>query len=173
MRARRLLAPLALVATLITAPAALAAEAQPKRYVSEHGPLRDLAGNADPTDGAVAHFVAFTSRGTTRAMLFVTGLAPGAVGRTLGAHVHVGPCVAGQPTAAGPHYNTEGPTGPGDRAHEIWLDFTVLPGGIGIADTTVPFVIPAGAAGSVVVHRDHTAPGGAAGPRMACLPAGF
>lgn len=168
---RRLVVPLALGAALTLTPAAQAAGIG--GVVNEYGSLRDLSPDVNPTDGASARFVAFPSGGGTRAVLIVTGLAPSAVGSTLGAHVHTGPCLAGQPAAAGPHYNTAGPTGPGDRGHEIWLDFTVRPGGVGVADTTVPFVIPAGGAGSVVVHKLATAPGGAAGLRMGCLPAAF
>jgi len=168
---RRLVVPLALGAALTLTPAAQAAGIG--GLVNESGPLRDLAPEASPTDGAFARFVAFPSAGGTRAVLIVTGLKD-SVGQTLGAHVHTGPCVAGQPATAGPHYNTVGdPTNHGDRTHEIWLDFTVRPGGFGVADTTVPFVIPPGGAGSVVVHKLPTAPGGAAGLRIACLPAGF
>ena len=168
---RRMVAPLALGAALTLAPAAQAVGIG--GVVNEYGPLRDLAPEASPTDGAYARLVAFASGGGTRAVLIVTGLR-GNVGQTLGAHVHTGPCLAGQPAAAGPHYNTLGdPTNHGDRQHEIWLDFTVRPGGFGVADTTVPFVIPPGGAGSVVIHKLATAPGGAAGLRIACLPAGF
>ena len=174
MELRRLVAPLALAGALAGALAlAPAASAATGGVVNEYGPLRDLSAGANPTDGATARFVAFPSGGGTRAVLIVTGL-KGSVGRTLGAHVHTGPCVAGQPGAAGPHYNTVGdPTNHGDRDHEIWLDFTVRPGGFGVADTTVPFVIPPGGAASVVIHELATAPGGSAGPRLACLPAAF
>lgn len=168
---RRLVVPVALVAALTLTQAAQAAGTG--GVVSSFGPLRDLAPEPSATDGAFARFVAFPSGGGTRVVLIVTGLR-GGVGQTLGAHVHTGPCLAGQPAAAGPHYNTLGdPTNHGDRQHEIWLDFTVRPGGFGVADTTVPFVIPHGGAGSVVVHKLATAPGGAAGLRIACLPAGF
>lgn len=170
MNLRRLAAPLALAGALALAPAASAAG--PGGVVNTFGPLRDLSPTANPTDGASARFVAFPSASGTRAILVVNGLS-GAVGSTFGAHVHTGPCEAGQPATAGPHYNTVNPLTHGDRDHEIWLDFTVRPGGIGIADTSVPFVIPAGAANSVVVHQLPTAPGGAAGARMACLPTPF
>ena len=169
MSLRRLVVPLALGAALTLAPAAPAAGFG--GVVNESGPLRDLSAEASPTDGAFARFVAFPSGDGTRAVLIVTGLR-GNVGQTLGAHVHTGPCVAGQPATAGPHYNTMNPPIV-DRAHEIWLDFTIRAGGFGVADTTVPFVIPAGAARSVVIHKFHTAPDGGAGARIACLPAGF
>ncbi|MCA1693194.1 MAG: superoxide dismutase family protein [Actinobacteria bacterium] len=39
--------------------------------------------------------------------------------------------------------------------------------------TSVPFVIPHGAARSVVIHEQATQVGGGAGPRMACLPVSF
>lgn len=171
MSMRRMAAALTLGAALTLTTAASAAGLG--GVVNTYGALRDLSAETNPTDGASARFVAFPSGGGTRAVLIVTGL-QGGVGDTLGAHVHTGPCVAGQPATAGPHFNTvNDPINHGDRDHEIWLDFTVRPGGVGIADATVPFVIPAGGAGSVVVHKLATAPGGAAGPRLACLPAAF
>ncbi len=110
----------------------------------------------------------------TSAVLVITGLDPSSAGKTYGAHVHSGPCVGGQPAAAGPHYNIEGPTGPPDPDHEVWLDFTVLPGGVAYSQTAVPFVIPSGAAQSVVIHEKATDPNtGAAGARLACLPVPF
>ncbi|MGH9278392.1 MAG: hypothetical protein ACRD12_09860, partial [Acidimicrobiales bacterium] len=91
-------------------------------------------------------------------------------GTTFGAHVHVGPCVPGNGAAAGPHYNSGGPA---DPEHEVWLDFTVEAGGVGWAEAWVPFVIPAGAARSIVVHALPTDATGAAGGRIACLPVDF
>lgn len=149
-------------------------------YVAAEGELRDLDTAAiNPTDGAYAQFIAFgIAEAGTHAVLVVTGLAESAAGTTLGAHVHSGSCVAGQPATAGPHYNTEGPTGAAnpalaDEEHEVWLDFTVNPGGFGIGWASVPFVIPAGGAHAVVIHRDPTGAGGVAGPRLACLPVEF
>lgn len=143
--------------------------------VAAFGPLRDLQPTtANATDGATARVRTYPDgNGGTTAHLIVTGLnAP--VGTTFGAHAHVGPCVAGNGDAAGPHYNTTTSPKIIDAGHELWLDFTVGTGGVGIATTTVPFVIPPGAAKSVVIHAMATVPAtGAAGARQACLPVAF
>lgn len=140
-------------------------------FVQGAGALRDLQPTtANATDGATATFYGFQAGGEGTFVLVVRGLNPASAGTTFGAHVHVGPCVAGDGAAAGPHYNSGGPASP---ETEVWLDFTVLPGGYGIARTTVPFTIDSGDAQSVVIHAMATAPGGAAGARQACLPVAF
>jgi Cu/Zn superoxide dismutase len=140
-------------------------------FVQASGALSDLApASANATDGASARVYAVSDGSSTFFVLFLTGLDPAAAGTTYGAHVHVGPCVAGNGAAAGPHYNIGGPPSPDT---EVWLDFTVRPGGLGFAFARVPFVIPAGAAQSVVVHAEPTQPSGAAGARIACLPVPF
>ena len=144
-------------------------------FVQSHGELRDFAPSAaNATDGAEAHLWAFAGGGSTTFFAFFSGLNPASAGTTYGVHVHVGPCVAGNGAAAGPHYNTGGvPT----TETEVWLDFTVLPGGFGFAVTTVPFEIEPGTAQSIVVHAEPTQDGGAtpgaAGGRQACLPVAF
>ena len=142
-------------------------------YVTASGPLSDLAPSTDnPTDGAHARVYA-VARGTssTTVVLLVSGLDTDAVGTTYGAHVHIGPCVASNGAAALGHYNSDG--GVATEENEVWLDFTVLPGGYGYAIATVPFQIEEGDAQSVVIHALPTAPGGAAGSRLACLPVLF
>ena len=145
-------------------------------FVQSHGDLVDLqpvAANA--TDGATASLWAVSAGGGTTFWVFIRGLNPAAVGTTYGAHIHVGPCVAGNGAAAGPHYNSDG--GVPTTENEVWLDFTVLPGGYGVASATVPFDIQPGAAQSMVVHAEPTQDGGAtpgaAGARQACLPVNF
>ncbi len=60
------------------------------------GPLSDLSSAPNPTDGAHGRLVAVApGNGTTYLVFVVTGLDPEAAGTILGAHVHVGPCVAG------------------------------------------------------------------------------
>ena len=139
--------------------------------VTASGPLTDLSAAANPTDGARGRLVAVArGDGTTRFVFVVTGLDRRAAGTTLGAHVHVGPCVPGNGAAAGPHYNTS-TGGPPSPENEVWLDFTILPGGVGYAHTVVPFEIAPGDAQSVVVHALPTEEGtGVAGARLACLP---
>lgn len=148
------------------------ADTAPSPFVQSIGSLADLQpGTANPTDGAQARFYAVPAGSQTTAVLVVTGIND-SVGTSYGAHVHVGPCVAGNGGAAGPHFRSPA-TAAASPTTEVWLDFTVLPGGYGVASTTVPFVIPAGAAQSVVIHATPTAPDGSAGARMACLPVAF
>ena len=141
------------------------------------GELRDLqTATEQPTDHATAQVVAVESGGSTTIQLKVQGLDHDAVGIELGAHVHVGSCVTGDGGAAGPHYNSTGTTP--TALNEVWLDFVVDANGTASAETTVPFVIPAGGAAAVVIHADETStgplpPAGVAGPRWACLPLQF
>jgi len=142
------------------------------------GPLRDLQpATTQPTDGATAQVVATESGGTTTVTIKVQALDHMAVGTTLGAHVHVGACVAGSGAVAGPHFNAGGVASP---QTEVWLDFTINANGTARAQATVPFVIAAGGAASVVIHAEptHAGPGptpapGSAGIRLACLPVQF
>ena len=141
------------------------------------GPLRDFQpATSNPTDDAQARLFAVPTGDSTVFFLFVYGLDPSTAGTTFGAHIHTGPCVPGNGAAAGPHYNTTGGAVITPET-EVWLDFTVLPGGIAYAQTTVPFVIEPGTANSLVVHQLATQPGGSnpgfAGARLACLPVDF
>lgn len=140
-------------------------------YVQSSGPLQDFAPLVpNVTDGASAQLYALASGGSTTFWVYFSGLDPTAAGTTFGAHIHVGPCVAGSPTMAGPHYNTGGTPSP---TTEVWLDFVVRPGGYAYVQTLVPFTIEPGAAKSMVVHALPTAASGAAGARQACLPVNF
>ncbi len=143
-------------------------------FVSAAAPLTDLLPAAHPTDGGQGQLYAVApGDGNTYFFLVLTGLDPAAAGETYGAHVHVGPCVAGNGPAALGHYNT-GTSGPPSPDNEVWLDFTVLPGGVAVAYATAPFEIAPGTAQSVVVHALPTQPGtGLAGGRIACLPVDF
>lgn len=143
-------------------------------FVEAGGRLTDLQpGTANATDGASADVWAFAAGGHTTFVAVFRGLDSASVGNTFGVHVHVGTCVAGNGMAAGPHYNSGGPSGPVSARTEVWLDFRVRPGGYGFATTTVPFTIEPGDANSIVVHADPTTPSGAAGARQACLPIDF
>jgi len=144
-------------------------------FVQARGALSDLApSTANATDGASARLYAIARGGSTTFVLIVSGLDHASAGTPYGAHVHVGTCVPGNGAAAGPHYNTGGTPSP---QTEVWLDFLVLPGGYGIARTTVPFLIEPDAANALVVHAEPTQSGGptpgAAGGRIACLPVEF
>ena len=161
---------LALTALAATVPASAAT----------HGPLVRAAGSlsdlqpaaAGPFDGATADVQLVASRKGSHALLRVRCV-DGADGETFGAHLHAGPCVAGDGAAALGHYNTDviaGVTPPEvSERTEVWLDITV-DDGAGTATASVPFV-PLPGERSVVIHAlatDHHT--GAAGARLACLP---
>ncbi|MGI8806939.1 MAG: hypothetical protein ACR2KK_03685 [Acidimicrobiales bacterium] len=144
-------------------------------FVESYGELSDYAPSAqNATDGATADLWAVAADGSTTFFLFVSGLDPESAWNTYGVHIHVGPCVEGAPLASGPHYNTGGTP---STETEVWLDFTVLPGGYAFSTTTVPFTIEPGDAQSMVIHAQPTQDGGptpgAAGGRQACLPVEF
>ena len=115
-----------------------------------------------------------TPSGSTIVTLHATGFSDSYVGRTLGAHVHVGVC-GPDPLAAGPHYaNPSADPDASVEQREIWLDFTVDADGVGHARAVRPWHIDAGDANSVVIHAlptDHTT--GGAGARLACTTVRF
>ncbi len=170
----RILAPIVGAALILALVSPAEAGAGSPSRARGAGQLRDLQpATSQPTDHATAQVVATESGGGTTVTLKVQGIDHAAAGSTMGAHVHVGPCEAGNGGAAGPHYNTTGGATISD-ATEVWLDFTVAANGTGIAVATVPFTIAPGAAGSVVIHAEHTNhTTGAAGARWACLPVAF
>ena len=143
-------------------------------FVSAAAPMTDLSPAVHATDGAYGRVYSVApGDGKTYVYFVLTGLNPSFVGKTYGAHVHVGPCVPYNGPAALGHYNS-GTGGNPSPLNEVWLDFTVLPGGVGYATAVVPFEIAPGTARSVVVHADPTQPGtGIAGGRVACLPVQF
>jgi Cu/Zn superoxide dismutase len=167
----RRLAAVAIGAAVLLLAASNAGAAAPTRARGA-GELRDLQlATAQPTDHATAQVTAVEDGGQTTVTLKVQGLDHAAAGDVLGAHIHAGSCVEGNGSAAGPHYNTGG--GISDET-EVWLDFTVQPNGTGSATSEVPFTIPEGGAGALVIHAQHTDHStGAAGPRWACLPVLF
>ena len=173
---RRLAAAGATAALAVTFNAAAAGAAAPDTGVVRQftAPLTDLQpGVDDPLDGATAKLIMIEHASSTTFVLIVTGVDPAAAGQTYGAHLHVGPSVARDRAAAGPHYNVsviEHWTTPkvSDQT-EVWLDVTINAAGIGVSTTTVPFV-PEPGVRSVVLHAEPTAPTGSAGPRLECLP---
>ncbi len=168
--ARRTTAALACATVaLLTAATAGPAPAAPAQVF--RGDLVDLSTTTpDPFGDASAHLVMTPTANGTLFHLRVKGIDPAVAGADYGAHLHVGPCVAGNGAAAGPHYNvsTSAPPVVSDQT-EVWLDFTVTADGTGAADTTVPF-LPAPGDRAVVVHAEPTAPNGTAGARLVCLP---
>jgi Cu-Zn family superoxide dismutase len=56
-----------------------------------------------------------------------------------------------------------------DAEHEVWLDFSTNESGRGSSNAAVSFEVLSGFR-SVIVHQaEHTAVGGTAGQRLACL----
>lgn len=136
--------------------------------------LRDLQpGLAGPLDGARARMKLTTFKGHAKVALQVRDIDPAAPGRTFGAHLHTGPCIAGDGTAAGPHYNADAIAGrvpvTVSTETEVWLDLKISRNGNGMAVAAVPF-IPTPGNRSIVIHQDPTDQHGAAGPRLACIP---
>ena len=67
-------------------------------------------------------------RGAVNALAAAEGVDRALAGRTLGAHLHVGGCTAGDATGTGAHYNSSGGAEVSPTT-EVWLDFTVTGGG--------------------------------------------
>jgi Cu-Zn family superoxide dismutase len=156
---------LAAAGTLIFLPAsALAA-----RVLVDHGHGPTVVHNATYAD-IETQVHSWTRDGSTQVRLMVDGLPPG---QTFGAHVHKMAC-GSDPLASGGHYqhSTDASIPLVDR--EIWLDVTADADGHAMAQRTVPWVIEAGTAGSVVIHASPTNPTtGAAGARLACTDVAF
>ena len=100
-----------LVLTAIVALAAVPATASAADLgpvVRSAGGLRDLQlASAGPFDGARASFQLVESASGSHALLRVRGIGSAADGSTYGAHLHLGPCVAGNGDAALGHYNDD------------------------------------------------------------------
>lgn len=148
-----------------------AAVANGNRIHRFHGQLQDLSPTTeDPMDGARARVVMRAKHDGTRFRLVVRGIDRAAVGTEYGAHLHAGPCIAGDPAAALGHYNVSTSVPPvASPETEVWLDFEVNRHGVGRSTTKVPFT-PLPGTRSVVIHAEATNELGAAGARLACLP---
>jgi Cu-Zn family superoxide dismutase len=169
---RGAIAALGIAAVGIVAGTALPAMANGGRTVRAAGPVvayRSVSPN--PLAGVHGTVQAVTTAsGGTRVTLHLRGFANDQVARTFGVHVHTGPCADG--TSAGPHYTHPGPA-PTLEEREIWLDFTVNTGGLGHAKASRDWLIEPGAAQSIVIHAEPTAPSGAAGTRQGCIGVAF
>ena len=128
---------------------------------------------ASAFDGASAKVTVVSHRDSTTTVLRVHGVGAAAVGKTYGAHLHEGMCVAGDGGAAGGHYNHTKVLGDPitiSAQTEVWLDVTIDETGDATAVSHVPFAVLPGQR-SVVIHAVATDPDtGLAGPRLACLP---
>ena len=140
---------------------------------SSSSQVTDLQPTLDtPLDHATASVRMYSLFGSIFT-LKLKGIDPSAAGMTYGAHLHTGPCVAGQPAAAGPHYNIDAINGvtPVEASDEteVWLDFKVDRDGNASSRTYVRFV-PKPGDRAIIVHAEETAPDGTAGARLVCLP---
>ena len=90
-----------------------------------------------------------TSTGMT-ITLDVSGIDPSVAGTTFPAHVHVGACTS-NPADAGGHYKNDPSISTAVESNEVWLDFTVTPGGTAHARADRPWVFTRSAQ-SVVFH---------------------
>jgi hypothetical protein len=123
-----------------------------------------LTSNEGPLDSARAKITIAEGTDSTTFTIRVTGMDPSAAGTVLGAHLHTGPCIEGEGTAAGPHYNQQVVVGGKSFAEaeispntEVWFDLVADEEGMAYDETTVPFV-PVDPDGimSVVVHVTST-----------------
>jgi Cu-Zn family superoxide dismutase len=144
--------------------------------VSVAGPLTVYAGPNAATGVSAAVHETVTGNGKTIVTLHLSGFGPAAEGQTFGAHAHVNPCGSAVGDA-GPHY-THPAAAPTLEDRELWLDFTVNPGGEAHAKATRDWTIvpttpaPYGAR-SVIIHALPTNPLGVAGTRLACIDVPF
>jgi hypothetical protein len=142
-------------------------------WAMSRSPLTDLLPTeVGPFDQARGMALMIGVRSSTF-VLHVSGIDPTVAGEEFGAHLHIGPCLAGKPADAGPHYNIDvvnGVLSPvvSDKT-EIWLDFVVDASGRGEATARVPWV-PAPGDQAIVIHKEPTDDKGVAGPRQACIP---
>ena len=73
-------------------------------FASALDDLQPAATGAFDSADARVHMIQ-KPNGSTTFVLLVSGVEADAAGQTFGAHLHTGPCVPGDPAAAGPHYN--------------------------------------------------------------------
>jgi Cu-Zn family superoxide dismutase len=117
-----------------------------------------------PAGGRVQVQQQVDRKGTT-VVVRVKGLAPG---HTFGVHVHEKPCGA-DPKAAGAHYQHVADPQQVNADNEVWLDLTTDGSGDAEQRAHHAWGLPAGAAGSVVLHREQ----GGAGERVGCFTVPF
>jgi hypothetical protein len=133
------------------------------------GELTDLSLNTDDVfDDASATAAMIGMEDSSFFRLQIAGIDKSAAGQEYPAHLHQGPCEAGNGAAAGPHYNTNSMAGlpPVVSAEtEVWLDFDVDSVGNARVTSNVPF-IPLPEVRSIVIHGQPAA----GAPRLACLP---
>lgn len=163
--------PLMMLAVLaLLAATAPPAQAHPRTHVFR-GDLVDISPTVeDPFGEARATFKIKSRNGHTRFVLKIRGIDVATAEPRYGAHLHVGPCVDGQPALALGHYNVSTVIPPTVNAEtEVWLDFTVRDSGRARSAAWVDWA-PEPGDRSVVIHAEETAADGTAGARLVCLP---
>ncbi|CAA9377859.1 MAG: hypothetical protein AVDCRST_MAG32-1525 [uncultured Nocardioides sp.] len=154
------------------------------RVRSEGELVRYGTGHHVPAGATARVQAVYNAAGDTIVTLHVRGLLPN---HEYGAHAHSFACHATNPMAAGGHFQHvpfpqgSSATDPAyaNPTNEIWLDVTTDEEGNAVAQTKVPWQFsPDRAAGSVMLHAEHThtgpdGPAGTAGARLACLTVDF
>jgi Cu/Zn superoxide dismutase len=157
-----------------TGVALLGSEGSSMGWAHYLGDLIDVSTSDDVFEGARATAVMIGMEGSSYLRLHISGIKESASGKEYPAHLHEGPCVAGDGAAAGGHYNTQkeaqlpSPWLVSDQT-EVHLDFEVNPDGYARTTVNVPFV-PKPGVRSIVIHTDETPLAGSSPARLACLP---
>jgi Cu/Zn superoxide dismutase len=139
-------------------------------WANYRGELTDYPTTPDVLSGAKATAMMMGLNDESTFRLSIRGIDKSAAGKEYPAHLHVGPCVADDPGAAGGHYNISSEVPPlVSEQTEVHLDFTVNDKGSARITVSVPFVPTAGTH-SIVIHSDETPAAGSSPTRLACLP---
>jgi len=121
------------------------------------GSFEPLVGTPQPYENATGEAELTRGDGKTTVAISLDGL----VAKTkYMAHLHTGGCGGSDP--GGPHFKFD-PSGGDEPPNEIHLTFTTNASGSGKAEVTADREVPAGEAGSVVVHTDGDAMTASAG----------
>jgi Cu/Zn superoxide dismutase len=139
------------------------------------GPLRDLQVNtAGVFDSAKALVKIAETTGETTYDIRVKGIDASAAGLQFHSHLHTGPCIEGDGTAAGPHYNSQAAAGQPipdvSPSTEVWFELKPNEDGVATYETSVSFVptdFHADQVMSIVIHSLNSS------AREACLPLDF
>jgi Cu/Zn superoxide dismutase len=117
---------------------AVGAEVATYRYVDD---LKDLHSDAEgPLDDANAKVTIVQTTDGTNFSIRVTGIDPDAAGVHFHSHLHTGPCIKDNGSAAGGHYNTGLIPGNVSPLTEVWFELVPDDEGMASDETLVDFV---------------------------------